>query len=107
MTWLKEYNVEYSNIQIQESNLDWIENNIEQELPANLIQMDDNQDTMNMPASVDMGPCEFQTLSGLQGDLHNGCEIDSVLGVLPSVAPHIPKEKDAQVISTLNVGLNV
>ena len=107
LRWLKQYNVEYANIQIEESNLDWIENNIEQELPANLIQMDDNQDTKNMPASVDKGPCEMQTLSGLQGDLRHGCEIDSVLGILPSVAPYIPKEKDAQVVNTLNVGLKL
>ena len=84
-----------------------MENNIEQELPANLIQMDDNQDTKNMPASVDMGLCELHTLSGLQKNLLNRCEIDSVLEVLPSVAPHITKRKDAQVTNTLNVGLNL
>ena len=37
LEWLKEYNVEYSNIEIKESNLDWIKNNNEQELPANLM----------------------------------------------------------------------
>src|SRR5687767_14668721 len=34
LKWLKEYNVEHENIEIKESNLDWIENNDTQELPA-------------------------------------------------------------------------
>ena len=103
---MKEYNLEYANILIQESNLDWIENNIDQELPANLIQMDDDHAPKNLPASVDMGPCELQTLSGFQGISHDACKIESVLGVLPSVASHLPKEKDAQVVKALNTELN-
>src|SRR5688500_12089775 len=67
MEWLKEYNVEYANIEIKESNLDWIENSNEQELPAHLIEMDDDEAAKNSPASVDMGPSQLQTLSGLQG----------------------------------------
>ena len=106
LKWLKEYNVEYANIQIQESNLDWIENNVAQELPATLIQMDDEAATNNSPASVDMGPCETQTLSGLQKDSDDACKIESVLGVLPSIAPHLPKEKDEHVISTINADLD-
>ena len=57
----------------------------------------------NSPSSVDMSPCESQTLSGLQGDLH---KIDSVLGLLPSMAPHLPKEKDNKVINTVNAELD-
>ena len=106
LKWLKEYNVEYKNIQIKESNLDWIENNNAQELPAHLIEIDDDEGAKNLPASVDMGPCQLQTLSGVQEDSLNGCEIESVLGVLPLIAPHLPKEKDAQVINTLNDGLS-
>ena len=107
LKWLKEYNKEYSDIEIKESNLDWIENDNEQELPASLIQMDDENIAKSMPGSVDMGPSELQTLSGLQGDSHDTCEIESVLGVLPSVAPHLPKKKDAPVIESLNAGLNL
>lgn len=106
LKWLKEFNVEYKNIQIEESNLNWIENNIEQELPANLIEMDDIEAAKNMPASEDMGPSESQTLSGLQNISDNLCENQSVLGILPSIAPHLPKEKDVQVIETLNSELN-
>ena len=106
LRWLKEYNVEYSNIQIEETNLDWIENNVAQELPGNIIQTNDEGTSSNFPASADMGPCQLQTLLGFQGDIHNGCEIDSVLGVLPSMAPHLPKEKDKQVINTLNTELD-
>ena len=69
--------------------------------------MDDNPAYHNLPPSVDISPCESQTLSGLQKDSNDACEFDSVLGVLPSIAPHLPKEKDAQVVSILNNGLNL
>ena len=67
--------------------------------------MDDDKTAKNLPGAVDMGPSQLQTLSGLQGDSHDGCEIESVLGVLPSIAPHLPKEKDVPVVETLNDGL--
>ena len=54
LKWLKEYNVEYKNIEIKESNLDWIENKESQELPPSLIQMDDDHAANNLPASVDL-----------------------------------------------------
>ena len=108
LEWMKKYNVEYSNIEIKESNLDWIENNNSQELPANLIQMDGDRAANNLPSLVDMGPSELQTLSGLQEDANHACEaeIENVLGVLPSIAPHLPKDKDAEVMNTLTTGLN-
>ena len=86
--------------------MDWIENNVAQELPGDLIEMDEEVATKSLPSSIDMGPCETQTLSGLQEDLHNGCEIDSVLGLLPSMAPHLPKEKDKEVLNSLNTELD-
>jgi hypothetical protein len=107
LEWLKEYNVEYEDIEIKKSNLDWIQDNNLQELPPSLIKIDDNLSAKNLPASVDLGPSEVQTLSGLQCDSPETCEIDSVLGILPSLAPHIPKEKDAQVIQTLKNGLDI
>src|SRR5688500_18986358 len=64
--------------------------------------MDDDKVVKNLPASVDMDPSESQTLSGLQEDSPEKCEIESVLGILPSIAPHLPKKKDAQLIETLN-----
>ena len=54
-----------------------------------------------------MGPSQLQTLSGLKGDSQDVCEIESVLGVLPGLAPHVPKEKDVQIIEKLNIGLNI
>jgi hypothetical protein len=107
LKWLKEYNEEYKNIEIKESNLDWIENKNEQELPAHLIENIDEKATKNLPVSVDMGPSELQTLSGLQRDSNDGCEIESVLGFLPLLVPHLPKEKDKEVMKTLNAGLDV
>ena len=73
--------------------MDWIENNVAQELPGDLIQMDEEVDAKNLQSLVDMGQYETQTLSSLQGDLHNGCEIESVLGLLPSMAPHLQKKR--------------
>ena len=105
LKWLKKYNVEYSNIEIKESNLDWIENEDAKELPANLIEMDDEA-AMNFPGSVDIGPSELQTLSGFTENSHNSGAPESILGMLPSVAPHLPKEKDTEIIKTLNAGLD-
>lgn len=81
LEWLKEYNVEYQNIEIRKSNLDWIEDNNAQELLPSLIQMDGNETNRNLPSSVDMGPCELQTLSGLQEHAYDGCEAETVMGV--------------------------
>ena len=50
LEWLKKYNVEYSNIEIKKSNLDWIEDNTAQELPPSLIQMDQDEGGKYMPA---------------------------------------------------------
>ncbi len=103
LKWLKEYNIEYSNIEIKESNLNWIEDGIAQELPANMIKTDDEKFGMNLPGTVDMGPSETQTMSGLQNGSNNTDEVDSVMGILPSVIPHIPKEKDKEVIDSINI----
>ena len=93
MIWLKKYNVEYANIEIKESNLDWIKDNNAQELPATLIEMVDDKMSKNLPASVDMGPCESEMLSGIQDDSNNPFEVETVLGALPSIAAHLPKKK--------------
>ena len=69
LNWLKEYNVEYKNIEIKESNLDWIENSDSQELPATLIQIANAHAAKNFQTSEDLGPSEVQTLSGLQCNL--------------------------------------
>ena len=106
LKWLKEYNVEYKNIEIKESNLNWIENNESQELPPSLLKMEDDHEPMSTPASVDLGPSEVQTLSRLQCQSSEPCEIDSVLGVLPSLVQHLPKEKDDHVIQSINKELD-
>ena len=73
LEWLKENNVEYKDIEIKETNLDWIEDSISQELPPSVIQMNDAYHAQNLPASVDLGPSEDQTLSGLQTDSPEEC----------------------------------
>jgi hypothetical protein len=107
LKWLKEYNLEYKNIEIKESNLDWIENGDSQELPPSLIQMDDDHAVNNSPASVDLGPSEVQTLSGLQSDSPEACEFESVLGILPSKDNNLPKEKDVPMIQKINKKLDL
>ena len=72
-----------------------------------MIQTDNDHAVKISPASVDLGPSEDQTLSGLQCESSEACEIDMVMGVLPSLPPHIPKEKDAHVIQTLNKELDL
>src|SRR5687767_3398735 len=47
LKWLKEYNVKYKDVEIKESNLDWIEDNDSQELPPSVIQIDDDQAAKN------------------------------------------------------------
>ena len=70
--------------------------------------MNGDKAAKNFPSLVDMGPSELQTLSCLQEDVNDACEaeIENVMGVLPSVAPHLPKDKDAEVMNTLTTGLN-
>ena len=55
-----------------------------------------------MPGTVDLGPSESQTLSGGKDKSDNTCEIQAVLGILPSLSPHTPKAKDAKLIQELN-----
>ena len=106
LKWLKEHNIEYKNIEIKESNLDWIENNEEQELPPSLIQLDTDEGISNQPGLVDLGPSHSQTLSGLQPNSQEIEEAQTILGILPSSSAHIPKEKDAHIVNTLINGLD-
>ena len=107
LRWLKEHNIEYANIEIKESNLDWIQNNEEQELPPSVIQLDDDENINNLPGSVDMGPSHSQTLSGLQQTAQEEVEeAHTVLGLLPSLSAHIPKEKDAHIVNALTDEIN-
>ena len=76
-------------------------------MPSSLIQTDNDNAAKILPASVDLGPSEEQTLSGLQCDSPDVCKIDRVLCILPSLPPHIPKEKDTHVIQTLNKELDL
>ena len=106
LKWLKEYNLEYKDIEIKESNLDWIEDNDSQELPPSLFQIIDDHAARNLPESVDLGPSEMQTLSGLQCDSPEACEFESVLGILPSKDEDLPKEKDVPMIQKINKKLD-
>jgi hypothetical protein len=55
---------------------------------------------------VDLGPSHSQTLSGLQQNSQEIEEPQSILGILPSLSAHIPKEKDANIVNSLIDGLD-
>ena len=105
LRWLKKYNRDYTDVEIEESNLNWIENQQEQELPAHLIQIDENENSSNNPSLVDLGPSESQTLSGCDSGMEDINNVDSVLGILPSSLPDLPKEKDGAALNTLKTAL--
>ena len=105
LRWLKKYNRDYANIEIEESNLNWIENEVEQELPSHLIEMEEERNAYKNLSSVDLGPSESQFLSGQENTTDDASNIQTVFGILPLGLPDLPKEKDASVVNTLKAGL--
>jgi hypothetical protein len=56
--WLEKYNLVYKDVVIAEEKLDWIEDGCEQELPANTIEEEDENDLDK--SEIDMGPSSDQ-----------------------------------------------
>ena len=57
LKWLKKHSLVYKNIIIQESNLDWIENGVEQEIPT--VDIIDDSPAVD-PSQLDCGPSQTQ-----------------------------------------------
>jgi hypothetical protein len=94
--WLKEYNIEYKDIIIQEANLDWIKDGEEQDLPSSDIELE--AEAMEVQPSQDLGPSISQATEGLSKEDE---EEETVFGILPGIAPHLPKEKDSYLTQSL------
>jgi hypothetical protein len=62
--WLKKCNLVYKDVVFAEDKLDWIEDGCEQELPANAIEEDDENDLDK--SEMDIGPSSDQIEDVLQ-----------------------------------------
>ena len=97
--WLKKHNIEYADIVIQESNLDWITNGEQQDLPTSDIELEAEKIDLQ-PSLEDYGPSlSQQTTDTLDNEKKQEEEI--VFGILPGTAPHLPKEKDSFITQSL------
>ena len=97
--WLKEHNIEYKDIVIQESNLDWIKDHKEQDLPPCDIELEAENMDLQLSAQ-DRGPSLSQVAEVLDKE-HEQQEEETVFGMLPGTAPHLPKEKDSSTTQSL------
>jgi hypothetical protein len=99
--WLKKHNIEYQDILIEESNLDWIKDKEgqEQDLPPCDIELDAESIDFR-PSVQDRGPAISQVAEVLESE-QEGDEEETVFGVLPGIAPHLPKEKDSSITQSL------
>jgi hypothetical protein len=99
--WLKKHSIEYQDIVIKESNLDWIKDKEgqEQDLPPCDIELDaESQDFQ--PSLQDRGPAVSQVAEVLESQEEEE-EEETVFGILPGTAPHLPKEKDSTITESL------
>lgn len=95
--WLKQHNIEYKDIIIQESNLDWIEDGLEQDLPSCDIEIQaENCDLQ--PSFQDRGPSISQQAQLLESEER---EEETIFGIFPETAPHLPTTKDSFITDSL------
>ena len=92
LRWLKKFNILYRDIEIIETNLDWIENGDEQELPCEI-----HQTNGNTTEEKDLGPSPIQVEHN--NDLND--PVDHCFGVIPVVNNSKPKAKDKEVTECL------
>jgi hypothetical protein len=106
LRWLKLYNVHYKDIEILEKNTDWIENGVEQQLPATSTQtvVDEN---LLRHSEEDEGPARQQILEVTDTDI----ETEPCYGTIREFNTHHPKEKDRAVVEIIrdaeSLGQNV
>jgi hypothetical protein len=94
LRWLKKHSIEYQDITIQESNLDWISDGIEQDLPPCNIELE-AEDSDLSSSFQDQGPSISQTAEMLDE------QEEIPFGILHGTAPHLPKQKDAFITNSL------
>jgi hypothetical protein len=96
LEWLQKHNPLYQNVKIEPSNLDWITNGIEQELPASVYQKTDVESEFQA-ANEDRGPSEEQVAKIAD----KNPDIEQAYGSLAEFNKHLPKEKDEAVINAI------
>jgi len=96
LIWLKKYNVHYSDIDIVETNLDWIENGEEQQLPTTILEEEIDEDVLR-ENNEDRGPAPQQVSYIANVD----DQLEPSYGTLVEFNPHVPKVKDSTVLNTI------
>ena len=94
--WLKKHNIEYQDITIQESNLNWIKDGLEEDLPSCNIELEAESIDLQ-PSLQDHGPSISQQAECLE----NEQEEEIPFGILPQTAPHLPKQNDSFITNSL------
>jgi Helitron helicase-like domain at N-terminus len=97
LKWLKIHNTEYRDIEILESNLDWITNGIEEILPAKILHEIILPDLLSNTNQEDRGPSEAQ-IAAVQ-DIETTEE--PFYGLLDEYHEDNPKEKDQSILQQL------
>jgi hypothetical protein len=97
LIWLKRFNVQYKDIAICEENLDWIENGVEQELPATVCQDEVDPNLLSSATDEDLGPSAEQVAAKLTFlDA-----IEPTYGLTVDFNSHSPKQKDKAVMEAV------
>jgi len=98
--WLQKYNIEYKNITIVHSNLDWIKNGKEQQLEAKSIFVEDTE-----RKKYDVGPSKSQIY-----DVEENESLEECYGLITQQKLSIPSSKDndqtKQILQAINKGDN-
>ena len=97
LSWLKKFNTQYKDITITEKNLNWIQNGVEQELPASVSLEDIDPLLLHKETDEDLGPSPEQV-----AETFNGLDtFEPAYGLTNVMSPNKPKQKDISVMEAL------
>jgi hypothetical protein len=96
LTWLKQFNPLYKDIPIDESRLDWIENQEEQQLPPAIHHSIEDPGVFS-PHLQDRGPAADQIAHVTDGN----SELEPCYGTVSQFYPHVPKPKDGVIVNAI------
>jgi hypothetical protein len=97
--WLKKFNTQYKDITIAEKNLNWIENGLEQDLPASVSREDTEPLLLHSETDEDLGPSPEQVTENFNG--LDSFAFEPTYGVANDMTPSKPKQKDKTVMNVL------
>jgi hypothetical protein len=113
LRWLKRFNVNYKDIEIDEANLDWMEGQDEAELPGGEVNPDaqaeeaehgdvENTGDDEKEEEPDLGPAPRQTQKPQCGAVESTDDVDlSTCGVHVMDSPVVMTEEDAEIADEL------